>query len=666
MRLLDTVTAKFVEKDPSDWRTKYAILSHAWDSKGEQTYQEVRGIQERYATRNRLPQGQPHDSDTPRARLNKCPIDIPSHCPSPPLPSRKASPILRRNAPVSDPSPHIPTADSPFCPIWDDPELSPKIREACAFARANGYRYIWIDSCCIDKTSSTELSEAINSMYKWYSCAEVCYAFLADVVADEDPQEVGSTFRRSRWFTRGWTLQELIAPAHVEFLAMDWTSVGSKRCLGTLVADITNINYTALLRLEPLHEFSVAQRLSWASRRKTTRVEDRAYSLLGFFGINMPTLYGEGERAFRRLQEEIMRRIPDQSLFAWSWNDAYLSLHSLRLQAEQGPDPLPCNPSRGGHLYEGADLSLLAPALDLFADCGRIEAVPHDDIVRQLQCDPDASIPASYYDFTPHGIRTQLPMIPVSCYFLSGATEDGPLYRWYLVVLGCEHSDLPGHLLGRVCYIPASGSNVQFLYCGQVTVPAQPPARPVTHYFDLLPLSLTTIADIPPLRVNFKTVHIPYSDRIEEPRMGTFLKLHERICLILPKKTRRALYAQGYIATLRGADKDHPTTQWLTLVARDESHTTIIEYQHTLDKASMGLCIEAHVRVAEAGGRRELLQEHVDTVSWTDSYPWALALDKRVVVATMGTQTLRIVLDLHLAPPDHYVPHVEISDESRP
>ncbi|KAI1786361.1 heterokaryon incompatibility protein-domain-containing protein, partial [Ganoderma leucocontextum] len=195
--------------------------------------------------------------------------------------------------------------------------LSPKIREACAVARAHGYRYIWIDSCCIDKSSSSELSEAINSMYAWYAIAGVCYAYLADVPPGDDHEAQGSRFRKSWWFTRGWTLQELIAPVNVVFLSVDWAPIGSKHALGSLVESVTKIDYQALLHLEPLHKFSVAQRLLWAANRKTTRKEDRAYSLLGIFDIHMPTLYGEGDRAFRRLQEQIMQRIPDQSLFAW-------------------------------------------------------------------------------------------------------------------------------------------------------------------------------------------------------------------------------------------------------------------------------------------------------------------------------------------------------------
>ncbi|EJF56680.1 hypothetical protein DICSQDRAFT_24946, partial [Dichomitus squalens LYAD-421 SS1] len=192
-----------------------------------------------------------------------------------------------------------------------------KIREACRVAREAGYRYLWIDSCCIDKTSSSEQTESINSMYLWYGRAGLCYAYLADVPSGKNPHEPYSAFRSSRWHKRGWTLQELIAPSGVTFLADDWTEIGGKHTLFELIEEITGIPYQALLHVKSLGEFSVAQRLSWAAQRQTTREEDRAYSLLGIFNIYMPTLYGEGSRAFRRLQEEIVRRIPDLSLFAW-------------------------------------------------------------------------------------------------------------------------------------------------------------------------------------------------------------------------------------------------------------------------------------------------------------------------------------------------------------
>ena len=192
-----------------------------------------------------------------------------------------------------------------------------KIKRCCGIARRDGYRWVWIDTCCIDKTSSTELSEAINSMWRWYVCAEVCYAYLSDVPSDCELDKPNSAFRKARWHTRGWTLQELLAPALVVFLSKDWKTIGTKHELASLLNSITAIRVQVLQRAKSIFFISVAERMSWAAKRSTTRIEDEAYSLLGIFGITMPTLYGEGDQAFRRLQLEIARQSQDASLFAW-------------------------------------------------------------------------------------------------------------------------------------------------------------------------------------------------------------------------------------------------------------------------------------------------------------------------------------------------------------
>ncbi|KAF1970589.1 HET-domain-containing protein [Bimuria novae-zelandiae CBS 107.79] len=189
-----------------------------------------------------------------------------------------------------------------------------KIRFCGEQARLDTLQYFWIDTCCIDKRSSAELSEAINSMYRWYQGANVCYAYLADVPSK-------TKFSGSKWFTRGWTLQELIAPSKVIFLDEEWNKLGTKTSLRQSVSDCTGIPGGVLSDSDSLENVSIAQRMSWAAKRKTTRLEDRAYCLMGIFGINMPLLYGEGERAFLRLQEEIMRISDDHSLFAWRSSD---------------------------------------------------------------------------------------------------------------------------------------------------------------------------------------------------------------------------------------------------------------------------------------------------------------------------------------------------------
>ncbi|RTE73493.1 hypothetical protein BHE90_012067 [Fusarium euwallaceae] len=187
-----------------------------------------------------------------------------------------------------------------------------KVKNSCSMARKNGFDYVWLDTCCIDKTSSAELSEAINSMYRWYQEAAVCYAFLADV---SDLSEISS----SKWFTRGWTLQELIAPSSMIFFSRAWKKLGTKAnpTLVRVISERTRIPRAILLGNQDLEAASIAQRMSWAADRRTTRREDLAYCLMGIFNINMPLLYGEGEKAFIRLQEEIMRVSDDHSLFAW-------------------------------------------------------------------------------------------------------------------------------------------------------------------------------------------------------------------------------------------------------------------------------------------------------------------------------------------------------------
>lgn len=225
-----------------------------------------------------------------------------------------------------------------------------KIINACKAAPCESW--IWIDTCCIDKESSAELSEAINSMWAWYKNAVVCLAFLDDVPNFEG-EFLEDTLRRtstpswqtrfcgSEWFTRGWTLQELLAPKKVKFFSMTWTYLGSKDilcddiCAATGIREMV-IRHTSMLDFVPYsvpdgspvpHEtlkpdvmihYSAAEKLSWMANRKTSRVEDIAYCLLGILGINMPLLYGEGTRAFVRLQEELIKSNDDESIFAWS------------------------------------------------------------------------------------------------------------------------------------------------------------------------------------------------------------------------------------------------------------------------------------------------------------------------------------------------------------
>ena len=220
-----------------------------------------------------------------------------------------------------------------------------KINFAAEQARDDDIGYFWVDTCCIDKTSSSELSESLNSMFSWYQHSTICYVYLSDAyivdVSGEawlvdtnfintygtliaiktaprpPPDRLRKEVLGSRWFTRGWTLQELIAPKHLRFYSHGWHFLGLKDDWAIAIADEIGIPVTALTRFDPQH-FSIAQKMSWAATRQTKRKEDRAYSLLGLFGVYMPMLYGEGDRAFMRLQEEIMKISDDRSIFCWA------------------------------------------------------------------------------------------------------------------------------------------------------------------------------------------------------------------------------------------------------------------------------------------------------------------------------------------------------------
>ena len=189
-----------------------------------------------------------------------------------------------------------------------------KIQQCCNQAVKDGYDYVWIDTCCIDKTSSAELSEAINSMFDWYQKSAICYAYLSDaksVQPHESEDVLVEKLGSCRWFTRGWTLQELIAPSNMLFFGNDWEMIGTKERLSGVLTRITGID-KVILEGGNVNEISVAKRMSWASKRVTTRTEDIAYCLLGIFDVNLPLLYGEGRKAFTRLQEEIMKSSDDQ------------------------------------------------------------------------------------------------------------------------------------------------------------------------------------------------------------------------------------------------------------------------------------------------------------------------------------------------------------------
>lgn len=261
MWLLNTKTEKiqFVA-DPE--LCQYAILSHTWRREGEPTFQDYMSLpvmSGRVAKEERL--------------------------------SKRVNPVKE--------------------------ERFAKVRETCRLARARNIPYAWIDNICIDKTSSAELTEAINSMFRWYKNAAVCFAYLADLPVGRE-KDLLQTLSLCHWFRRGWTLQELVAPQTVEFYDEAWNLRGDKHGLCELLSAITRIDEDVLRDSSLLRNIPVARRMSWASRRQCTRIEDVAYSLFGIFDIHMPLIYGEGDKAFIRLQEAIAHDSTDLSLFAWT------------------------------------------------------------------------------------------------------------------------------------------------------------------------------------------------------------------------------------------------------------------------------------------------------------------------------------------------------------
>ncbi|KAI0654004.1 heterokaryon incompatibility protein-domain-containing protein [Cubamyces menziesii] len=324
--------------------------------------------------------------------------------------------------------------------LRDDPDrfslLPEKIRRFCQFAQREGFEWIWIDTCCIDKTSSAELSEAINSMYRWYSEAVICYVYLHDVSTRPTTIAFEDRFSSSVWFTRGWTLQELVAPLSVAFLADDWKLLGTKEQWALLLERRTGVDRNVLTCATFLDDVSVARRMSWAAGRRTTRPEDRAYSLMGLFGVHMTTIYGEGEaKAFRRLQEEILKQCaPDQSIFAWGSFNLY-DVTMLRLHHNQSSSNNAVLTDFGEGSAKAQARVLLAPSPDSFQNARDIVSLTQDEFNQILGT--DISIPPPDIRISGSVILITLPLVPI--------------HLWHpdiinLALLACRHTNHPGSL----------------------------------------------------------------------------------------------------------------------------------------------------------------------------------------------------------------------------
>ncbi|KAI1121361.1 HET-domain-containing protein [Nemania abortiva] len=199
-----------------------------------------------------------------------------------------------------------------------------KIRNACKTARDSGFKWLWIDSCCIDKSNAVELDESIRSMFRWYGYARICITYLNDVdsTGGWGPEVFDSIEKEgpSLWFSRGWTLQELLAPSELRFYDRNWKYIGTKHGHARALSQITGIAVDYLMGVKNFRAACIATKMSWMAGRTTTRTEDVAYSMLGIFDVHMNTRYGEGAEAFMRLQQELLTApnlLVDESLFAW-------------------------------------------------------------------------------------------------------------------------------------------------------------------------------------------------------------------------------------------------------------------------------------------------------------------------------------------------------------
>ncbi|KAI0699883.1 hypothetical protein C8T65DRAFT_296251 [Cerioporus squamosus] len=389
MRLLDTNTGEFrwVE-DPR--RVRYAILSHVWAKKGDLGYVPEQTYQDVCAIQASVPRGE---------------LAL--------------------------------------------PHLSRKIRHFCEVARNDGFDLGWADSACIDKTSSSELSEAINSMYNWYRYASACYAILQDVSDAADDKEQREQFRSSKWFTRGWTLQELLAPSVVLFLSDKWRVIGSKHTLAPLVESVTGIERAVLTLEQPLEDVSVARRMSWAASRETSREEDEAYSLMGIFGVNMPTTYGEGRYAFVRLQEEILKHIPDQTIFAWGpilarHNFTFSNPSHLPPDPAPGQSPLPIAPSLKQYL--------LAQGPSDFKSTAHLVPLSREAFAYRLGISPESAY--NIYTTTSYGIHARFPLVAVI------SQDANANFPTHLALLACEDSQ--GKMLALLLRPQAQASATQY------------------------------------------------------------------------------------------------------------------------------------------------------------------------------------------------------------
>lgn len=405
-RFLDTHTGRFVWRETTGQsKAQYAYLSHLWGP-GEATYHVVRKIQ-----------------DMSVAAESSLPSDDSGVVVAPSIVSL----------------------------------LPNKIRSACQVARESGYRLLWIDACCLDRTNRLEMAESVHLTFELAKRANVCYVYLEDVPDEEDPAAEHSRFRGSRWHTRCWTLQELIVPRREEFLTRTWRSLGTKEDLADTLAQITGV-LPGVLSPEVGHlgDVGIATRMSWAARRQATRVEDKAYSLWGIFGVRMSPAYGEKAVAFLRLQEEILKNTADHSIFAWGPSCTISALPDVVVRTAGQPQPPPrsstCLFARSAADFYNSDISPIST----------------QEFAALLGRDPSAhNFPSAKCFSNPQG---------VTCRFLCIDLTDLPLLHQAIFALvddkGCEACRGQGQAraLALLQCKDSAGSLIALPLCGPTLV----------------------------------------------------------------------------------------------------------------------------------------------------------------------------------------------------
>ena len=376
MRLINTITMELQESRVAT--QPYAILSHRWQAglHGEATLQDLR------AHLSTMQHGIPADCETrPQDEVKSTPSKATSkeqkivkwkrlltekrsrasHTRPRALDKTECDPRQERslsNGQVSA------STGAPCARLEESPGLR-KAFEFCSVARAHGYEWAWIDTVCIDKTNMTELDEAINSMFEWYRSSVSCFVYLQDIDSELSKYDLGS----SSWFTRGWTLQELVAPRNIDFFDKNWKYLGTKVSLRNELSVASGIPLDVIDDPDTLHRYNNAQRLSWAANRVTAREEDRTYCLLGLLDIHITLTYGEGgTRAFERMQQHLIESFDDESQLAWDVTNVHTDLIGAEMVSVRLPDSTEC--------IRGAKTGLWAHDPVQFARCTDIHPDP--------------------------------------------------------------------------------------------------------------------------------------------------------------------------------------------------------------------------------------------------------------------------------------------------